>query len=84
MLARLGVTAIELRPFTLADERQIEYDVGMTLPGLDGRSFQVLTVFGEDDSRPLLGAVALETFGLAIDPVRQRLVSVAGLLMAEH
>jgi clan AA aspartic protease len=81
VLESLGVAAAERRPFTLADGRQTEYDVGVTTLRLERRTFPVLTVFGDNDVRALLGAVALETFGLAADPVRQRLVAVSGLLM---
>ena len=38
-------------------------------------------VFAEDGSEPLLGAVTLEIFLLAVDSVRQRLIPVRGLLM---
>ena len=48
---------------------------------LRGWNHPVLTVFGDEETRALLGSVALETFGLAVDPVNQRLVSVPGLLM---
>ena len=48
---------------------------------LDGRRELSLVVFGEDDSEPILGAVALEEFLLVPDPVRRRLVPVPGLMM---
>ena len=80
-LASLGVEARERRPFTLADGSEMVLDLGVALLRLDGRAYPVLTVFGEDGTRALLGAVALETFGLQVDPVRQRLVPATGLLM---
>ena len=39
-----------------------------------------LVVFGEDGVDPLLGAVTLEEFLLAPDPIRQRLIPIPGLL----
>lgn len=81
MLVRLGVSALERRSFVLADGRHVEYDVGMVSLRLDGRSFPVLCVFGEEGAEPILGAVALEIFGLGVDPVGQRLVPVPGRLM---
>lgn len=40
-----------------------------------------LVVFGDPDTLPLLGAYALEGFGLAPDPVNRRLIPVPGLLV---
>jgi hypothetical protein len=40
-----------------------------------------LVVFGEAETKPLLGAYALEGLRLAPDPVGRRLVPVPGLLM---
>lgn len=81
VLTTLGVRPIERRPFTLADGRTVEYEVGVVSLRLQGRTFPVLCVFGDEGSEPLLGAVALETFLLAADPVGKRLVSVPGRLM---
>jgi len=39
-------------------------------------------VFGDEGVEALLGAATLETFSLAMDPVRRRLVPVPGLLKA--
>ena len=82
LLRSLGVDVIEQRPFTLADGRETRYDVGITSVRVDGRTFPVVTVFGDAGTQALLGAVALETFGLAVDPINRRLVPVSGLLMA--
>ena len=82
ILSAVGVRVAERRQFTLADGREVEMDVGAVSLRLDGRSFPVLAVFGGDEAGTLLGAVALETFGLAADPIRGRLVPVSGLLMS--
>ncbi len=82
VLDSLGVQPAEQRRFAVADGREVTYDVGDVSLRLDGRDHPVLAVFGERGPRPLLGSVPLEVFGLGIDPVRQRLVRVAGLLMA--
>lgn len=81
LLESLALLPVESRPFTLADGRTVEYQVGIVSLRMDGRTLPVLCVFGDPGSQPLLGAVALETFGLAVDPVRRRLVPVPGLLM---
>ena len=82
VLHSLGVQPTERRRFEVADGREATYDVGNVALRMDGRVNPVLAVFGEEGTRPLLGSVPLEVFGLGIDPVRQRLVPVAGLLMA--
>ena len=80
LLESLSIPRITKRSFTLGDGRTAEYDVGVTLLRIDSAAFPVLCVFGDPRSEPLLGAVALETFGSAPDPVAQRLMSVPGLL----
>ncbi len=79
LLRRLGVEVQERRPFQLADER-VEYDVGQAQVRLQDRKRFTVVIFGEEGVAPLLGAVTLEEFGLSVDPVRQRLVPVSGLL----
>jgi clan AA aspartic protease len=81
LLERLGVTPEERWPFRLADERQVEYDVGQTQVRIDGRTRFTIVVFGDAGSLPLLGAYTLEGFRLAPDPVGRRLIPVPGLLM---
>lgn len=81
ILESLAVRRLEKRPFTLGDGRSIDYDVGVALLRMDGRALPTLCVFGDVESQPVLGAVAMETFGLAPDPVSQTLIRVPGLLM---
>ena len=59
-------------------------DLGDAL-GLTGRRARrpiTLVVFNDEGTPPLLGALALEALFLGVDPVRQRLVPVDGLLMS--
>jgi len=80
ILEDLGVVSHDRRPFTLADDRQIELEVGHIWVKAEGRSAIVLVAFG-NGGQSLLGAVTLETLGLAVNPVSRRLVPVPGLLM---
>ena len=82
VLRRLGVEPEERWEFETADGRVIERDVAQTWTRLDGRRRITVVVFGEDGSRPLLGAYSLEGFGVAPDPVNRRLVRVRGLAMS--
>lgn len=80
VLTRLGVEPVERRPFQLADDSIVEYEVGEARIRLDGHERTVPVVFGPGGVTPLLGATALEIFLLAVDPIRRRLVPVPGLL----
>jgi clan AA aspartic protease len=80
-LRELGVQPVERRSFILADGRQAEYEVGFAMVALDGRRAPTLVVFGDEGSEPLVGAVILETLGLAADPVGKRLIPVPGYLL---
>ena len=81
LLRRLGVPSHRQAEFELADGRIVQLDVGQTSVRIDGQSAIVPVVFADEGSEPLLGAVTLEIFLLAVEPVRQRLVPVRGLLM---
>jgi predicted aspartyl protease len=80
LLQRLGVVPHTRATFVLADESQVEYDIGRTWIRYDGQQEIVLVVFGNEGAEPLLGAFTLEAFRLAPDPVGQRLIPVPGLL----
>ena len=82
LLDRLGVIPEEDWPFILADGREASYPVATVRVRLGRRLRHTLAVFGEPASEALLGAVTLEEFGLAVDPVRHRLIPVPGLLKA--
>jgi len=81
VLGRLGVEPHRTSAFELADGSRKEWPIGRTWLRLDGRQELSLVVFGDEDTEPILGAVALEEFLLAPDPVRRKLVPVPGLMM---
>jgi predicted aspartyl protease len=62
----------------MADGRRGESDVGQTWIRLDGNTQMTIVVFAEEGTQPLVGAVTLEEFGLGIDPMSQKLISVPG------
>lgn len=80
VIAQLGVQPEGLRQFRLADNSEVEYRVGQARLRLEGQELIVLVVFAPEDSDPLLGATALEIFGLGVDPIRQRLIPLPALL----
>ena len=52
-----------------------------TVVEIDGNRLTTIAIFGDPGSEALLGAVTLEQFSLAPDPVSKRLVPVEALLM---
>ena len=80
MLSELRVEPRGLRRFKLADGTTIEGAFGEVLATINGDTVTTLAIFGADDGPVLLGAYTLEGLGLAVDPVRQRLVPAVMIL----
>ena len=74
ILDEMGVARDEPALFGLADGSTREMSVGEALLGLQGRTKTVQVVFGLDPRKTLLGAMALEAFGLAADAKNHRLI----------
>ena len=81
ILRSLDIQPSEHQRFEMADGRVEEYPIGEAKIRFENRTRFTVVVFGEDDSGALLGAVALESFGFAVDPIGQRLVPVVGLMI---
>ncbi len=79
LLNRLGVVPETSRPFTIADGSELERPLGYTRMRLAGESIVTPVAFCKDSEPALLGAVSLEIFGLGIDPVNSRLISVMNM-----
>src|SRR5262245_14698364 len=67
-LEALGLTPRWGVPVALADGRQDEWPATEILMTIDGRTLHTTCLFGPPDNLPLLGAVSLEQFALAVDP----------------
>ena len=70
--------------FRLGDGRIVEYDLADVPVRMNGKVRTTTCTWDEAEGQPVLGAVTLEQFLLAADPVEQRLVSVEGLMMMAH
>jgi len=81
LLEGLGVSATEERPFILANGQRTSYGMAWIRIRFDGREQPTQVIFGEPGSKPLLGAVTLEEYGLAVDPLNQKLVPTPGYLV---
>jgi clan AA aspartic protease len=75
-VAALQLPTLEERPAELASGELVVYRLGEVRVRLDGREFSTIFVAGPPGCPALLGAVTLEAFGLAVDPVHQRLFPV--------
>ena len=71
-----GVVPRDERPFVLADGREVSLPVGWTSIRLDDREQPTVVVFAPRGTETILGVVTLEEFGLAADPVNERLIRV--------
>ena len=77
VLERLGVVPHRTVRLRLADGRIHERRMGRVQAELDGIQEEIHCLFGGPDDLPTIGAVTLEIFLLAVDPVEQRLVATA-------
>ena len=73
-LEALGVTPQWRVPILLADGRREDCSATEVLMTIDGRTLHTTCLFGPPDGLPLLGAVSLEQFALAVDPLTRTLI----------
>ena len=78
LVPRPHLEAIGLKPrgrrvYELADGREIAVDVTVAEIEFMGETVGGTVLFGEPDAEPLLGVTALESVGIEVDPVNQRL-----------
>ena len=76
IMESLGHSPTHHRPFRLADGSVVEMGVAQVPLRIGQEITVVYCVFGDGESEPLLGATALEEFGLGVDPVNHTLVPV--------
>lgn len=81
ILEGLDIEPLSHLPFTLADGRVLERDIGGLLLTIDGRRGLVPVAFAEPGEHSILGATALETLGLVVDPVGEHLIQRNLLLL---
>ena len=82
ILRQLGYQPTFRQRLRLANGQIIERDGCEAIVEIDGNALTPIVLFGDPDPEPLLGAVTLEQFSLAPDPVSQWLIPVEALLMA--
>ena len=78
LVPRQHLEAIGLKPegqrtYLLADGSEVEMDIAVARIELMGEIVGGTVLFGDADTEPLLGITALESLGIEIDPLNQRL-----------
>ena len=72
-LRRIGLESIGLRRYELADGTIQEYAFGLAQVEFLGEITAGRVIFGPEGVEPLLGATALESAGMVVDPGSQTL-----------
>jgi clan AA aspartic protease len=84
LLEELGHAPNMKKSFELGDGRVVETDVGEVPVRIGSEVWTTVCAFASREDKPVLGAVTLEEFLLAPDPVNQRLVPVVGLAVTRR
>jgi clan AA aspartic protease len=80
-LKKLGIAPYRTVKFILADGSKIEREVGDAYFEYQGEGGAAPVIFGEKGDEPLLGATALESIGLMLNPFKRELYPMRMLLM---
>jgi clan AA aspartic protease len=81
LLSQLKIDKKFKRRLKIATGEVIERDAGEIRISIKNETLTTMVIFGDERSEPLLGAVTLEQFGLAIDPVNKTLIPVPELML---
>jgi clan AA aspartic protease len=79
-LAKLGVKPEETREFTLANGQLITRKLGGVRYKYNGHLGFAPVIFGEKDDSIILGVTALESMGMALDPLKRELIPLPMIL----
>ncbi len=80
VLRELGVEPIDRQRFEFGQGETRTMDIGQTWLRVEGKERITLVLFNEENTQPLLGALALESLFMGVDPVGQKLVPVDGFI----
>ena len=72
-LREIGIQPVGQRTYELADGTEVALDIGVAQIEFMGEAVGATVIFGNDDAEPLLGVTALESVGIEVDPLNQRL-----------
>ena len=72
-LIQIGLVPKSQRTYELADGSEIKLDITTGKLEFMGDIVGSTLIFGDDNAEPILGATALESVGIEVDPRNQRL-----------
>ena len=72
-LEAIGLHPVGQRVYETADGREVTLDITIARIDLMGEPTAGVIIFGDAEAEPLLGVTALESVGVEVDPVNQRL-----------
>jgi clan AA aspartic protease len=72
-LEAIGVRPEAQRTYVLADGSEIQMDIAVARIELKGEIVGSTVLFGDEKAEPTLGVTALDSLGIEIDPLNQRL-----------
>lgn len=72
-LAEAGVEVEGKNVYELANGQPVEYNYGYARVAFMGSETVAQVIFGPEKAEPILGVVALENVGIAVDPVSKTL-----------
>ena len=81
VLDDLGVPPLVKQNFRFGQGEVRSMDVGQTWIRVEDKEVITLVLFNEENTQPLLGALALEGVFVGVDPVGKRLLPVEGIMM---
>ena len=81
VVAELGLRMDRQRTVTLASGERVAYPMGQVVMRLGTEELITIVLAGPLGCYALLGAVTLEEFGLAPDPIKKILTPIVGLLV---
>jgi clan AA aspartic protease len=72
-LKKIGIQPIGKDLYELANEELVEFEHGNAELTFMGEVVPMRIIFGPDDSKPILGVIALEAAGFIVDPKNETL-----------
>ena len=73
IVKKLALKPAYIQEFSLADGTVVKRAIGSASINYEGRQLAMPVVLGEYGDNPLMGATTLESFGLVLDPFKQKL-----------
>ena len=84
LLSRIGITPAGSRAVHYADGTRAVVPVAKADIAIDGAETATIVLCGRPGSLVLVGAAALETLGLGVDPIHKKLIAIEAPMAATH